>query len=150
MKRLGLLLLIGCAMPTEPEGAVRITPPPEYRVWWEASRACINKREWRRWDQVEWYLTPEMVTANDGRRVVALTRGHRIYLWDFYAQQSWVIQHELAHAINALRADPHPADPFVTCDLMRWRWEEPGAGGTPASTSTTNGGTDGQQPPAPE
>lgn len=118
MKRvLMTLALAACAAPTGPEGAVRITPPAEYRAWWEASRACVDKPEWRAFDQIEWYVSPERPVTSDGDTVGAFTRESRIYLWVQYAETPWVVQHELVHAINRLGND-HPADPFVTCHLM--------------------------------
>lgn len=120
MRRLPLLILLaGCASPTIPEGTVRIDPPAEYRTWWEASRACVNHREVRRFESVAWYVTPEQPISSDGQKGAALEEDGRIYLWAPYADRPWVIQHELVHAINGIH--DHPADPFVRCGLMYWQ-----------------------------
>lgn len=118
------LVLLGCTgEPLAPAGTVQIDPPPEYRVWWEASRACVHKVEWRRFEAVDWYVSPDLLPATDGERHVALTRGGAIYLWAPYAESPWVIQHELVHAVNGI--DGHPTDPFVTCALMPFQHHGP-------------------------
>ena len=113
-----LLLTAACAPDwTAPAEAVRFDPPPEYRVWWEASRACVNRREWVRYEQVTWYVTPERLLATDGELHGALVAGTAVYLWERNTGIPWVIQHELVHAINRL-GNEHPADPFDKCGLM--------------------------------
>lgn len=113
---LAILLLAGCADPFIPEGTVRIDPPPEYRVWWEASRACVAKREWVAFERVEWYITPDYPVSSDGQAGAALAVENRIYIVEWYRDQPWVIQHELVHVVNAIHG--HPADPFYRCHLM--------------------------------
>ena len=112
------LLLVACTNPFIPEGTARIDPPPEYRVWWEASRACINRPEFRAFEDIEWYWSPDLLKGSDGEDALGLTIENRVYLFVDVAQTPWVIQHELVHAINRLGAHPHPYDPFVTCGLM--------------------------------
>lgn len=120
MKYAWLLLLAGCVPDwTAPTEAVRFDPPPEYRVWWEASRACVHRLEFRRYESIEWYVTPTRILAADGEEHGALVDpGHRnrVYLWERDTAVPWVIQHELVHAINGVSG--HPADPFVTCGLL--------------------------------
>jgi len=113
---LALLLLAACTDPFIPEGTVRVDPPPEYRAWWDQSRACIGKPEVRYFDEIEWFIAPELLRASDGTDAVALTIGERVYLYEPWAATPWVVQHELAHAINGIRG--HPADPFLKCYLM--------------------------------
>ena len=110
------ILLAACADPFIPEGTARIDPPPEYRVWWEASRACIHKPEVRTFEQIEWYWSPDLLRASDGTEAVGLTIENRVYLYVPWSETPWVIQHELVHAINGIKG--HPADPFLTCYLM--------------------------------
>jgi hypothetical protein len=102
-----------------PEGTVRITPPPEYRAWWEASRACVNKPELRRFDVIKWYVSPDILVSSDGVRAAALTIDNRVYVAALYQSTTWIIQHELVHAINGIRG--HPDDPFLTCHLRTWQ-----------------------------
>ena len=112
-----LLLTAACAPDwTAPAEAVRFDPPPEYRVWWEASRACVNRREWVRYEQVTWYVTPERLLATDGELHGALVDGTAVYLWERNTGIPWVIQHELVHAIARVKG--HPWDPFWKCNLM--------------------------------
>jgi len=111
-----LLAFLGCATPfAPPEGTVRIDPPPEYRLWWEASRECVDKPEVRRFEDIEWYVSEEILVL-DGRRLAGLTEGNRVYLSALFAETPMVIQHELVHAVNGISG--HPDDPFVVCHLM--------------------------------
>lgn len=118
----GVLALVGaaCQQPFIPAGTERITPPPEYRQWWEESRACVHRQEVRRFTDVEWYITPEMPVTKDGVQGWALTVGNKVYVWEPFRDSPWIIQHELVHAINGVHG--HPNDPFVTCRLMAWQW----------------------------
>ena len=114
-----LALLAAChADAFIPDGTVRITPPPEYRQWWEASRACVDKIEWRTFDEIRWFVSPEPLLSGDGVSAAALTIDNRVYIQAVYASVPWVIQHELVHAINGIHG--HPADPFLKCNLMVW------------------------------
>lgn len=103
---------------TPPETVVRFTPPPEYGEWWNASRACIQRPEYRAFYEIEWYLSADILTGADGDPHGAMVARNRVYIWQAYADKPWVIQHELVHAINLLGND-HPADPFERCGLMR-------------------------------
>lgn len=123
MKRITLALAFilglsagGCEAPFAPADATRITPPPAYRQWWDAVRPCVHKPEVRRFEQVEWYVTPDLPVTDDGQAVWALTRGRQVYLWTVIDSTDWVIQHELVHAINGITG--HPYDPFGRCRLM--------------------------------
>lgn len=127
MKRITLALAFilglsagGCEAPFAPADATRITPPPSYRVWWEASRACVHKPEVRHFDRIEWYVTPEMPISSDGVAVWALTVENRVYLWADLDRTDWIVQHELVHAINGIKG--HPYDPFIRCRLMPSQW----------------------------
>lgn len=115
VKLAALALLAACQSPFIPADTERITPPAEYRQWWEASRPCIAKPEVRPYRQIEWYVTESSLVGSDGQPAAALTQGNRVYLMDVFARQPWVIQHELVHAINDIRG--HPYDPFVRCGL---------------------------------
>ncbi len=119
MRRLAWLLVLAACYPewTPPETVVRFDPPPEYGAWWNASRACIARPEYRAFYEIEWYVSAEIPTASDGLPHKGITVQNRIYLWQGVLDQPWVIQHELAHAINLLGND-HPADPFDKCHLM--------------------------------
>ena len=119
MRALWLLVLASCVTEwTPPETVVRFDPPAEYAEWWLASRACIDKPEYRAYYEIEWYLSAEILTGQDGDPHGAMVAGNRVYLWTEYADKPWVIQHELVHAINMIGPD-HPGDPFETCHLMR-------------------------------
>ena len=112
-----LLLLAACDGWIAPQDAYQIMPPPEYAVWWQASRACVNRPEYRTFAEVEWYLSPAALIDKDGSEHGAMSIDNRVYLWSsYYATAPWVIQHELVHAINMLGND-HPADPFERCGL---------------------------------
>lgn len=118
-RRLGGLvaaLAVACQPAFAPDGATRIIPPPAYRQWWEESRPCVHQPEIRRYEQIRWYVTPDMPVTSDGTPVWALTVGDHVYLWSAIDRMDWVIQHELVHAINGIRG--HPADPFTRCRLM--------------------------------
>lgn len=111
------LLLAACASPTIPEGTVRIDPPAEYRIWWDAIAPCVDRPVRRPYAEVRWYLSPEMPEDHEGRKGLALEDDGRIYLWAPWANTPWLIQHELVHAINKIGPN-HPTDPFYRCQLM--------------------------------
>lgn len=108
----------GCGQPFAPPDAVAFTPPPTYREWWLASRACIAKPEVRTFEAIRWYRTAAEITL-DGQTAAAVTVGERVYIQAMYDSVPWVIQHELVHAINGISG--HPIDPFHTCHLMTWQ-----------------------------
>lgn len=114
---LGLALLAACTDWTAPADAVQFTPPPDYAVWWAEASACIGRREWVPYERIRWFVVPERILATDGELHGALTDGTDIYLWERNTGIPWVIQHELAHAIDRLD-NTHPADPFDRCGLM--------------------------------
>lgn len=114
-----LLGAFGCQDdPFIPEGTTRIPAPPEYRVWWEDSRPCVHRREFRTFEDIRWYISPTALVSEQGVKAAALTDGRDIYIQAMYQSVPWVIQHELVHAINGVQG--HPDDPFLTCNLMAW------------------------------
>ena len=117
-----LLGAVGChADAFIPEGTARITPPASYRQWWEASRSCVNKPEWRHFEDIAWYWSPEPLISGEGVEAVGLTIENRVYIQVLYANVPWIVQHELVHAINGLHG--HPPDPFQRCHLLTWQGE---------------------------
>ena len=112
------LALLACDLVTAPAGASRITPPADYRTWWEASRPCIAKPEHRPFSVIEWYVTDGPLYGADGVPAAAVTVAQRIYLTAPFQSVPWVIQHELVHAVNEIHGPP--PDPFTRCRLT---WE---------------------------
>ena len=47
-----LVLLLGCLDSFAPAGAVPLTPPAAYRVWWTEIERCAGL--WGDFDRVEW------------------------------------------------------------------------------------------------
>jgi hypothetical protein len=101
----------GIFEPGFPMSAVRIPPPPQYRVWWEVVEKCSGHT--RSFDGVSWYRVPigEGITL-DGETAAGawFASGNRIAIGDGWKQSGSLVRHEMLHAI--LQTGSHPAEYF--------------------------------------
>ena len=76
-----LVLLLGCLDSFAPAGAVPLTPPAAYRVWWTEIERCAGL--WGDFDRVEWYEVPGSTytcPAHEGRCDGWWRSPHTIYV----------------------------------------------------------------------
>ena len=106
-----------------PDGAIPLTAPTQYRLWWDATTACSGIT--RPFDSVGWYVVPGAYMfptptgEADGQYQQAR---NRIVLAEQSVGDGMVVRHEMLHAL--LRGtDGHPAPyfqhrcgGFVACD----------------------------------
>src|SRR5207249_5255291 len=69
------LLLLSCLDAFAPAGAVPLTPPAAYRVWWTEIERCAGLSG--DFDRVEWYQVPARATPVPPTRASATGGGAR-------------------------------------------------------------------------
>lgn len=111
-------LLTGCAF--EPEGAVPLTPPPEYRAIWDSAQACTGLHG--DFDRLRFFTVEGEVFKGADGPATGTTVGRTIYLASHYADPSdsagaMVIKHEMIHALGV---HGHPDHPFVSPCRATW------------------------------
>jgi hypothetical protein len=123
-RRLGLplflALLAGCSEdPFHPVGeAERLTPPPEYRVWYGVMEGCTHRVG--DFDLIQWWLADSLAGPPDTKWIGGTwSKGHIIWLrrWTGYeaAEDSVrTVLHEMIH--DLLDTVDHPRPPFGVCD----------------------------------
>lgn len=109
MKRLSVVILwvvvvwlvVGCAEPLapSPDGAVRFTPPEEYRAWWAQMEACAGYQ--KDFDAVRWYTVPGNPTfiSHDGHVVLGTSMPHQIWIAESLTGYKRLVQHEMLHVL---------------------------------------------------
>lgn len=113
------LLVIACAIPTEPRlptGATLWTAPARFALWWRMTEACSGRSGDFR--SVQWYIVPGVRTIEvQGEHYDGFWFGqpNRIVLAEASSVDGPLVRHEMLHAL--LGVDGHPRDPFLTaCD----------------------------------
>lgn len=115
-------LLMGCSTFVAPEDTYRISPPAEWKQWWNDGQSCIQKSQHERFESIHWYIVPgdgyiQYEGAPNG--AAAITVGQDIYIAERMlssGELKRVVVHELVHAIDHI--NDHPYDPFWKCNLM--------------------------------
>lgn len=123
VRRLIVLLLLGCRVPGLPHNAIRFSPPIEYHEWWASTEACAGVQS--PFDSVRWYVVPKesQFTSKIGP-VVALWFGDSgrvsstIVVAAFYQTNELVVRHEILHAL--LHHEGHPFEYFVERCKLTW------------------------------
>ena len=102
-----LVLLLGCLDSFAPAGAVPLTPPAAYRVWWTEIERCAGL--WGDFDRVEWYEVPGSTytcPAHEGRCDGWWRSPHTIYVAQSQLYDRPLVEHEMLH--DLLQSGDHP------------------------------------------
>lgn len=112
----GLLsLALACDSATDPHvalGAVPITPPARYALWWRLTQSCSGLTG--DFASVSWYVVPNTTTVNDqGKQVDAywISDPDRIVMADARRNDGRVVRHEMLHAL--LHRTGHPREAYL-------------------------------------
>jgi len=118
-----LAFACGLVEPAEarPDGAVRIEPPAEYRIWWAKTEACAGLLG--RFERVDWYVIPgvHVIPTADGPKIgLWERRGRRshITLAGDYEYSELVVRHEILHAL--MKNGSHPEEYFGARCALTW------------------------------
>ena len=119
--------VLGCEVPTSPEGAVPLSRPAVYAEWWQDVEQCAGVTG--DMDRINWYVVPcaegetgfrcdvtaDGVCAGEWRapHVIELAGPNRIFP-EGYADDEWTVKHEMLHDLLG-RPDHPPA--FKNCHL---------------------------------
>ena len=135
----GLLsLALACHDATEPHvalGAVQITPPGRYALWWRLTQTCSGIT--KDYASVQWYVVPNTTTLtyqNNQVDAYWISDPDRIVLADARRNDGPIVRHEMLHAL--LHRNGHPRDAYlvacggvVACDgecaLEAGVWDSP-------------------------
>ncbi|HEX7980994.1 MAG TPA: hypothetical protein VF461_20470 [Gemmatimonadaceae bacterium] len=99
--------------PHVPVGAVALTPPARFAMWWRLTEACSAATG--DFASVEWYVVPNTTTLTyENTQVDAFWLGNpdRIVLADARRNDGPIVRHEMLHAL--LHRNGHPRDAFLT------------------------------------
>jgi len=108
-----------------PPGAVLMTPPPEYALWYAKTESCAGLQG--SLEGIEWYVVPDVATfeTSIGEKVglwEKVGRSTRITLAGDYVQHEMVVRHEMLH--DLLERTGHPPEYFVNrCHLTWDSWD---------------------------
>jgi hypothetical protein len=108
-------LALACSGATEPHvvlGAVPLTPPARFALWWRLTEACSGLTG--DFASVQWYVVPNTTTVNDqGTQVDAywISDPDRIVLADARKNDGPIVRHEMLHAL--LHRNGHPRDAYL-------------------------------------
>jgi hypothetical protein len=96
--------------PDFPPAAIPISPPPQYRVWWEVVESCSGRRT--AFDAVTWFRVPvgHLTVRGESAAGAWFVSGNRIALADGWKDDGSLVRHEILHAI--LRTGSHPREYF--------------------------------------
>jgi hypothetical protein len=104
-----------------PDGAVPMTMPPQYTLWWKLTERCaLRSSDLRR---VSWYVVPGADNLGQGEfQGMYFPVNRRIVLAGRHVGDAPLVRHEMLHAI--LGTSGHPAEDFrrhcggvVTCEM---------------------------------
>ena len=122
---LGAASCTGLEPSAPPAGAVLMTPPAEYAVWYGRTEACAELRGDA--TAIEWYVVPNVATFET-------SIGEKVGLWEKvgsvsritiagdYVANEMVVRHEMLH--DLLERTGHPPEYFVTrCHLTWDSWD---------------------------
>jgi hypothetical protein len=110
-----LALGLACDRATAPRltpGAVPITPPAQFALWWRLTQACSGLTG--DYASVQWYVVPNSTTIDDaGKQVDAywISNPDRIVLSDAHRNDGMTVRHEMLHAL--LHRNGHPRAAFL-------------------------------------
>lgn len=111
-----LSLALACSGATEPHvalGAIQITPPATYPLWWRLTQTCSGLTG--DYASVQWYVVPNTTTIPyQGQDVDAywISNPDRIVLADARRNDGRIVRHEMLHALR--HANGHPRDAYLT------------------------------------
>jgi hypothetical protein len=110
-----LALGVACDRATGPQptaGAVPITPPARFAVWWRLTQACSGLTG--DYASVQWYVVPNSTTIDDaGKQVDAywISNPDRVVLSDAHRDDGMTVRHEMLHVL--LHRDGHPRAAYL-------------------------------------
>ena len=109
------LLLVALALPAcqhvlEPADRVPLDPPEAYRVWWDATRACVGQPA-AEFDRIRWWTATDQL-ADRLARGMWVSR-HDIYLRPDKVATEAVVRHEMVH--DLLQTKDHDSPLFRSC-----------------------------------
>jgi len=122
----GLALLLGCQgfepVSQLPDGAISLTAPASYLLWWDKTQDCSGLTA--DFAGVDWYVVPGVATfpTEDGEKVGLWIRSGgatRIIIAGDYRDSELVVRHEILHEL--LGREGHPEDYFR--DRCRLTWD---------------------------
>ena len=122
---IALLLLL--AMPLGASSRRVRLAPERYAAAWQRVRACSGRSPLAGHELSHLVILAEPSLALDGHRILALwVPGDTVFLTPAVSDTSWVIAHELLHALmqgpSPAAGGPHPLEPFAfPCELMPWQ-----------------------------
>jgi len=118
-------LLADESAPLLPPGAVRMSPPEEYRKWFARTEVCAERLG--HFENIEWYVVPGEKFDAEGPRLgmwaqaewrLWRVRREVIVLAGAARTTEWMVRHEMLHSI--LGHTGHPAEYFVDRCHLTW------------------------------
>ena len=110
-----MLVLSSCSF--EPDGAMKLTAPPDYRQWWAKTEACSGLSG--NFDQIDFETVPGAdFQCPTGTCVGRWEPGHHIYLAASWSHNEMVVRHEMLHEL--LGRSGHPLPPFGNPCPLTW------------------------------
>lgn len=99
--------------PPLPKGAIAMTPPPQYDLWWRLTERCSGLSG--ALGAIAWYTVPDVDSLIDSPlrewvRGEYIPAEHRIILAGHSRADAFVVRHEMLHAL--LNRPGHPAEYF--------------------------------------
>ena len=110
-----LTLALACHDPTDPHvlvGAVPLTAPARFAMWWRMTQTCSGLTG--DYASVQWYYVPNTTTLfYQNREVDAywISDPDRIVLADARKNDGMIVRHEMLHAL--LHRSGHPRDAYL-------------------------------------
>lgn len=101
----------GVFEPEFPPNAVLVTPPPQYRIWWEVVESCSGVT--RSFDAVSWYRVPigqGLTVRGESAAGAWFAEENSIAIGDGWRANGSLVRHEILHAI--LQTGSHPKEFF--------------------------------------
>lgn len=95
-----------------PHAAVQITPPPQYRVWWDVVETC--SKYVLPFEAVTWFTVPRGSLSLNGESAAGVwfSDGNRIVIGEGWRDNPALVRHEILHAL--LGTSSHPRDFFLS------------------------------------
>jgi hypothetical protein len=113
---LGILSVASCSS-FEPTGDHSMTPPAEYRVWFEKTQACSGLTG--DFDRIKWYVVDgQDFDCPSGKCVGRWNDDHTIYVARAYSENEMVVRHEILH--DLIGHPGHPDPPFGNPCPLTW------------------------------
>jgi hypothetical protein len=94
-----------------------MTPPADYRVWFEKTQACSGLTG--NFDRIKWYIVDgQDFDCPSGKCVGRWNDDHTIYIARAYSGNEMVVRHEILH--DLIGHPGHPDPPFGNPCPLTW------------------------------